>query len=121
MHRAIAVLLLAFAPLGAAADTLPGSRAAEAILLGAQRQSQRTGVTLLQSGQGHAAAVGQSGTGNQGLIVQRGRGHSTFLAQTGTGNLATVIQLGRGASSVVVQMGSETEATVQIGQSGQRN
>lgn len=125
MLRLLVPLLLAVAPIGAGAESfahtqvLPTSRAAEAIRVGAERQVQRSGVTIRQSGGGNEAAVSQSGADNEGLVVQRGSGHSAFLMQSGTGNSSTIIQLGRGASSVVVQMGGETGSTVQIGRSGQ--
>lgn len=124
MRRSLVILLLALAPLVTSAEPVTGiegdpqSRAAEAILLGVERQAQRTGVTIWQSGRGNEAAVSQSGSGNKGIVVQRGRGHDALLVQSGTGNTATIVQLGRGASSVVVQMGGEVGASVQIGQSG---
>lgn len=123
MPRPLAVLLLALAPLAAPAEPLTGtrppptSRAAEAILLGAERQARHSGAAIRQSGRGNEAALSQSGTGNEGLIVQRGTGHSAILVQTGTGNASTIVQLGRGRSSVVVQMGGETGTAVQIGRS----
>jgi hypothetical protein len=113
MLRALAVLL-ALAPSGAWADTLPAARAAEAIRLGAERQAARAGVTLLQSGRDNAAAVSQSGTGNEAVVVQRGRGHLAFVTQAGEGNAATVVQLGRGSLVVIEQISRSSTSTVRV-------
>jgi major curlin subunit len=114
MLRALA-LLLAIAPLEVRADIPAGSRAAEAILLGAERQAARTGVLLRQSGRDNAAAIGQSGTGNGAIVVQRGRGHLAIVTQEGEGNAAKVVQLGRGSSVVIEQTGSSSTSTVRVG------
>lgn len=121
MLRLLPVLLLAVAPLGAAAEppdrpSAPlSARAAEAILLGARRQAQRGGALVRQSGRGNLAVLSQSGTDSQGIIVQRGSGHSATLSQTGAGNAYAIVQIGRGAVSEVAQAGGEGGATVQVG------
>lgn len=114
MLRILAILLVV-APLGAEADTPARGRSAEAIRLAVERQVQRSGVSVRQSGRGHEAVLSQSGTENQGIIVQRGSGHFASLEQAGTGNAATIIQLGRGASVVVAQTGGESGASIQAG------
>jgi hypothetical protein len=120
MFRPFAVSLLLLAPIAAEAETLsatwiPRGRASEALRLAFEAQALRSGASVLQSGRNNQAAIGQSGTGNQGLIVQRGKDHSAILSQTGGDNSQTIIQLGRGASTEVAQTGGESGVTVQYG------
>ena len=121
MIRLFAVLLLALAPLPAAAETLPGTsnpqggRSTVALLRAFEGQASRNGASVLQSGKDNEAVLSQSGTDDQGIIVQRGRGHAASLGQTNTGNSYTILQLGRGAAAEVAQTGGQAGATVQIG------
>ena len=93
-----------------------------------QEQAMRAGLTIYaivnavqdgsikQKGNGNSAGLGQSGSGNLGVIYQEGDDHSGTLVQNGDNNACGLFQFGKGTNADVVQNGNgETCATFAFG------
>ncbi|MCH8466028.1 MAG: hypothetical protein LAT78_05580 [Roseinatronobacter sp.] len=85
-----------------------------AITLYALRRDLRAGADIGQRGQGHAAALLQSGSGQRAIIRQRGADHSATLSQTGAPNAQVIMQFGRGAQADIAQTGGQAGILLQF-------
>ncbi|HXV30862.1 MAG TPA: curlin [Sinorhizobium sp.] len=61
---------------------------------------------IRQSGHGNAAAIGQNGRGDLGIIRQKGRGHSATLQQNGDDNAYGIFQYGKRTAANIEQNGN---------------
>lgn len=61
---------------------------------------------IRQSGDRNAAAIGQNGRGNVGIIRQKGSGHSATLQQNGDDNAYGIFQYGKRTAANVEQNGN---------------
>ena len=85
-----------------------------AITLYALRRDLRANADIRQSGQNHAAALLQQGSGQRAIIRQRGADHSATLVQSGASNSQVILQFGRGAQADIAQTGGQAGILLQF-------